>query len=807
MGLHDIRVHKCGKCGPIAVAICAGAAICNAATGFSAVLGGAGQEYVSAVAADRAGNSYVAGVTFSPDFPVTPGAVQTTFGGTSDAFVAKLGPDGKVLWSTFLGGILDDGATGIALDAAGNVLVSGWTRSQNFPLAHAIQGVLNHGATSTSFDAFVAKIDPSGRTLLYSTFLGGPDHDWAYGLATDAAGNAYVAGGVQTASGFPGFAASASGFGIFVTKLDAQGGLVYSFFHPTGTATAIAVDSAGSAYVAGMTSGNAAQTLGLLESQQGVVFKLSADGSRQVYEMTLGGPGGSQALAIAVDRTGSAYVGGITASIDFPLIKPLQSRLGAMPLWKSTDGGATWTPLEDLPFADPQTAMVDPSAPGTLYVATGDVGMVKSTAGGATWTKMNRGIADTNIKALAIDPRHPLTLYAGTGSTPGRVYKTVDGGNTWTVVDSPASGTVSQLAVDAQNPQNVYAVWASVAARRSTDGGATWSDVAFPGNSIASLAADPAASGTVYAFSNFVFGGGMGTSISPYLWYSTDAGATWTRVSSPAPFLNGGMLIDASVKPSIVYNGIASRSDDGGATWIPLTSPKSTATDTTAIALDDRGTLYAAVSNDTIYVSHDRGATWTAIGSPPPFVTAIVPTGDPAILYTALRNRQTTGFVAKLAPDGSGLLFSTFLGGHVSFSPQVQYLAEPEGVTWQSGISALAIDREGNVVVAGASRAADFPLVDGASACRNGGAADAFVATLAADGSRLTGLACVGGSQDDGVLAMAARPGGGVIVAGQTWSPDFPVSAGLPRFVGFGDAFVESLGGAVPSRMPRLPAR
>src|SRR5579864_6967888 len=155
---------------------------------LSAVLGGSGQDYATAVTSDTQGNVYVVGLTYSPDFPVTPGASQTTFGGTSDAFIAKVGPDGKKIWSTYLGGILDDWATGVALDGDGNVLVTGYTRSANFPLMNPIQGALDNGATD-DFDAFVAKLDPNGTKLLYSTFLGGQMDDGGAGIAVDSSGN------------------------------------------------------------------------------------------------------------------------------------------------------------------------------------------------------------------------------------------------------------------------------------------------------------------------------------------------------------------------------------------------------------------------------------------------------------------------------------------------------------------------------------------------------------------------------------------------------------------------------------------
>src|ERR1035437_3168162 len=138
MTLFDRHARRWYWCASLAVALWAAAAAHAAGPGFSAVLGGAGQDYAASVATDSKGNIYVAGLTYSPDFPVTPGALQTKIGsvGTSDAFVAKFAPDGTLLWSTFLGGSGDDWATSVAVDAAGNVLVTGWTRSANFPLLH-----------------------------------------------------------------------------------------------------------------------------------------------------------------------------------------------------------------------------------------------------------------------------------------------------------------------------------------------------------------------------------------------------------------------------------------------------------------------------------------------------------------------------------------------------------------------------------------------------------------------------------------------------------------------------------------------
>ena len=169
------------------------------------------------------------------------------------------------------------------------------------------------------------------------------------------------------------------------------------------------MDSAGSAYVAGTLSSSApassaTQTFGAQGDAQAMVFKVSPDGSQKIYETALGGSIRADGMAVAVDGAGAAYLAGSTSSVDFPLVRPLQSTLGARPLWKSTDSGATWTPLDDLPFANLQTLVVDPTALNTLYAAAKDGGIFKSLDGGGTWTRASRGIATTRMQALAIDP-------------------------------------------------------------------------------------------------------------------------------------------------------------------------------------------------------------------------------------------------------------------------------------------------------------------------------------------------------------------------------------------------------------------
>ena len=227
---------------------------------YSTYLGGSGSfESGIGIAVDSAGSAYVTGDTNSTNFPTTSGAFQTTFGGGfSDAFVTKLNPAGSALvYSTYLGGSADDRGHGIAVDSAGNAYVTGVTASTNFPTTSGAFQTTFGGAPS---DAYVTKLNPAGSALVYSTYLGGVENDQGSAIAVDSAGSAYVTG-LTFSTNFPTAspiqAAKAGDFDAFVTKLNAAGSaLVYStYLGGSGFdwGHGIAVDSAGNAYVAGQT--------------------------------------------------------------------------------------------------------------------------------------------------------------------------------------------------------------------------------------------------------------------------------------------------------------------------------------------------------------------------------------------------------------------------------------------------------------------------------------------------------------------------------------------------------------------------
>src|SRR3990172_4248609 len=325
---------------------------------MSTYFGGSSHDVAKDVAVDVSGNIYITGYTNSTDFPTTPDAYDPTFNGVPeeyipgqdiwisiyDVFLAKFTPTGNLVFSTFFGGTSVDTASSIALDASGSVYITGTTRSTDFPTTK--------DAFDTTFgpraDAFIAKFDPNGA-LLYSTFLGGKavvdgtGEEFGQAIAVDVLGSAYVTG--MTSS--PDFPIKAdvvhrgTSFDVYVAKLNPWGtaleysaviggmGLEWSY--------SIAVDAPGNAYVTGWTNspdfpttpGAFDTTISDAQSPQccdAFVAKLDASGSALLYSTFLGGakPAGGgyvgvdQGNGIFVDEFGQAYVVGTTDSVDFP---------------------------------------------------------------------------------------------------------------------------------------------------------------------------------------------------------------------------------------------------------------------------------------------------------------------------------------------------------------------------------------------------------------------------------------------------------------------------------------------------------
>jgi len=306
---------------------------------YSTYLGGNGGDVGEGVAVDGAENAYVTGFTNSTDFPTTPGAFQATPSGSTDAFVAKLNPKGSALvYSTYLGGKEEDEGYGIAVDSAGEVYVTGWTSSTDFPTMNPLQ--LSYGGSDG--DAFVTKFNAAGSALVYSTYLGGSGTDIGLGIVVDAGRNAYVTGETNSTN-LPTMhpfqpAKSGGRTDAFVSKINPSGSaLVYSTYLGGAlqdTGYGIAVDSGGLAYISGVTCSRDFPTLNPLQAYEGscdaFVSKLNASGMALVYSTFLGGgsSGSDAGYSIALDGGNNAYVTGQTQSTNFPTMNPLQPTNG-----------------------------------------------------------------------------------------------------------------------------------------------------------------------------------------------------------------------------------------------------------------------------------------------------------------------------------------------------------------------------------------------------------------------------------------------------------------------------------------------
>jgi hypothetical protein len=325
---------------------------------YSTYLGENSTDKANSIAVDSMGNAYIAGTTRGSDFPmdVTVGGLPApgynqSFSGDGDAFVVKLNASGsELLYATFLGGHSTDSATSLAIDTAGNAYISGETCSSDFPMDVTVGGPTAPGYDQSfngERDAFVVKLNASGEELLYSTYLGGSNYDYAYSIAIDFDGNAYISGLTRSSdfpmnnsiggSPTPGYNQSFNGgSGAFVVNLNASGTeLLYAtYLGGSGTdgARSIAIDTAGNAYITGQTSslnfpmdvtvgGPTAPGYNQSFSGDGDAFvvKLNASGTELLYSTYLGGSNYDCARSIAIDTAGNAYIAGYTLSSDFPM--------------------------------------------------------------------------------------------------------------------------------------------------------------------------------------------------------------------------------------------------------------------------------------------------------------------------------------------------------------------------------------------------------------------------------------------------------------------------------------------------------
>ena len=332
---------------------------------YSTFLGGSANDQAGPIVVNPDGTVYVAGYTQSSDFPVTPGAYQTAYGGGLDGFLARISADGsQLLYSTYLGGTGDEAVTSLLLNTDGSLWMSGVASSAGLtPSANAFQK-----APRGVDNSFIAKaqFSPAGVLQLpYLTFIGGsqrgqtngPGEGWPSSLAVDAAGNVYYAGTTQS-SDFPVTAnayeqpftlshgcvndALPISTGV-VTKLSPDlSQMLYSTYFGGKTEdqigfpycnqgiSTIRLDSTGNIWLYGYTAesdlpttsnalSSKLNTTGNANGQDAFLGELSPDGTKLIYGTYIGGSGLDSASSMVFDASGNIWLSGVTHSTDFPV--------------------------------------------------------------------------------------------------------------------------------------------------------------------------------------------------------------------------------------------------------------------------------------------------------------------------------------------------------------------------------------------------------------------------------------------------------------------------------------------------------
>lgn len=553
--------------------------------------------------------------------------------------------------------------------------------------------------------------------------------------------------------------------------------------------TLIAVDAAGNAYLGGATTGGVLLVNPLQEKDQkqsiwadAYVAKLNAAGTALLYSTYIGGNASDVAHSLAVDATGNVTLVGETTSTDF-------TGTEFSPFFKSNDGGSSWSNRNtglDKKF-DLYSVVVDPANPQTLYAVNGNFNLdtragkaVKSTDGGKTWVVSETGLS-AGASTLALDPRRPATLYAG---TVGGVFKTINGGGNWNQVWR-TRGAVRNLVVNPGNTDVVYAClrWDGsemneAGVYRSPDGGNTW-QMTLRINNPDSITIDPTNPATVYVVDT-----------GDTLYRSRDGGVNWNVAARLDFTISRGALVVDPANPLTLYAGAGGglrKSIDGGVTWRRL-GPE---TNIFALAIDRANpqTLYigaGAIGFLTsfpggVFRSLDGGETWqqTSVTNFP-LSLALDPT-DSRNVYAGVGPRSNPdAFVTRLNADGSQVIYSKVFGG-----------------SFTESATGVAVGANGAAYVIGHTDSPDFPTTSNAFQPKISGDSvhgDFFVLKLNAAGAVDYATLFGGSGVEKGLdeesrkpqIALAAAEQ--VYVTGTTSSTDFPLKQPLQASYGGGDS-------------------
>lgn len=687
-----------------------------------------------ALTVDPSGFGYITGAVSDPNLNPSPGAFQIANGGLDDTFVTKINQAGTgIVYTTYLGGSGDDYGNGIAVDAAGNAYIAGFT-SGNFPTTSgAFQRTSQGGG-----DGYITKLNASGNALVFSTLLGGNDFEEADGIAVDPNTGAVYVAGLTASTNLPvtpgAFRSSnAGGYDCYAAKLNANGtALIYLTYAGGGGfdyPIAMAADSSGNVYLAGQTSSLNLPVQNAFQSAHGGApqgsFKSSNAGTS--WSLIRNNLPNTNVFSIAINPTASStvYIGTYGG------------------VHKTTDGGANWNPTGPIPTNAVRQLLIDPTATSTVYAGTTS-GVFKSTDGGTTWVARNNGLVSPNttadVRGLALHPSTPNTIYAcGFGG----IFKTTDGGANWTAINNGlpnvSAATTNGIVVDPSAPNTVYVTIAGFQrVYKTTNGGANWAaaGTGLPNAAVNTLAINPSSPATIFA----------GTNVGVYR--TTNGGTNWSVI-------NTGLLVPRSDATTTANPAIFAIAID------PVNPLNVYAAPNLSFATNGSWFSFA-----TIFKSTDGGNNWNAQTSGfnstnLSFASVAVDPTNPAIVYAG-NSGDFDGFLLKLNASGTGAIYSTYLGG-----------------TRSDFASGVAVDGSNNVYVSGSTRGNGFPITAGAFQTTLKGGNDFFVTKFNASGTSLAYSTFLGGTESESTSgAMAVDSSGNAYVAGGTFAVDFPVTPG-----------------------------
>jgi hypothetical protein len=757
---------------------------------YSTYIGGIGGDSALDIAVDGEGAAYVSGLTNSTDFP-GPSPIQSTKGALTDAYVLKINPAGNaVVFGAWIGGSGSESAPAVSVDLSGNVYLAGVTTSTNFPLRNPLQTSIT-GPT----DAFVLKIDSSGSTLLYSTYFGGTGADNASGLAVDGAGNVYLTGSTDSID-FP---------------------LTNAFQTVKNGSGAYASDNQGASWgeIGNGLNGADVNDLVISPGDSSTIF---AGTDRGVFKSV--DSGASWNLL-----GGTQFIRNISQVIVDPTTPEILYAVSPTQLFKSIDGGATWV---QKPISLVLRLAINPATPSTLYAGTFN-GIQISVNGGDSWTSIPINSDSCGpilqVEAIEVDPITPTTVYFGASCG---VYKSINGGATWTFAGNglpPIFGQrITRIAISPSNPATLFALVNNASMFKTTNSGGNWVQLNAPAIGAPQTSLLPLPLTVAPDNAEVVYAGSRGSGI----FRSNDGGASWNPVNNGLEAIDiRAILIDPNsperiyagadsgteayvakldaTASSIVYSsylgGLASDSgldidvDSTGAAYVTGTTfsanfPVVNPFQATFGGLSDAFIARVDASGSTLswatYLggSNSDNAAGIAISSTGEiFIAGGTLSSDFPVMNAIqpLLKGLQEGFIARLKNDGSGLDFSTYLGGARSES-----------------IAAIAVDSAGAPYVTGSTNSLDFPVANAVQSTLAGApainATDAFVTKLSASGAAIIYSTYLGGTGTDQGVGIAVDASGNAYVTGNALSSNFPTTPSPIRSAGPSDAFVTKLG-------------